>query len=133
MQTLSSWGTKADVEAAREALKADIAALHTPIPLATRHAPRTCSAGNGDDPGLSPLEETRTPTRGCKWLATCRVGGNTYAEVSRHGCSHDLARTLINVAGGHRQLWPIIMPILREASPGLRDISPQIVDVTGHA
>jgi hypothetical protein len=28
MQTLSPWATKADIEAAREALKADIAALH---------------------------------------------------------------------------------------------------------
>ena len=39
----------------------------------------------------------------------------------------------VRTTGGHRQLWPIIMPILREASRGLRDISPQIVDVIGHA
>jgi hypothetical protein len=36
MQTLSPWATKADIEAAREALKADIATLHAN--LATMHA-----------------------------------------------------------------------------------------------
>lgn len=44
-----------------------------------------------------------------------------------------LCLNCVRSAGGHSHLWPVIMPVLREASPDLQDISPRIVDETGHA
>jgi hypothetical protein len=45
------------------------------------------------------------------------------------GCCEDCVRS----AGGHQHLWPVILKALREVSPGLRDLSPQLVDEAGHA
>jgi hypothetical protein len=39
----------------------------------------------------------------------------------------------VRSAGGHSHLWPILMPVLRGASPDLQDISPRIANVIGHA
>ena len=44
-----------------------------------------------------------------------------------------LCLTCVRSAGGHSHLWPVIMPVLREASPDLQDISPKLADTTGHA
>lgn len=48
-----------------------------------------------------PLPDTRTPTLACKWQATCSVMGKTYVEASRAGCTHELARTLVNAGTPH--------------------------------
>lgn len=46
-----------------------------------------------------PLSETRTPTLACEWEAVCSAGKKAYKAVSRHGSTHELARTLINDLG----------------------------------
>ena len=74
----------------------------------------------------------RKPLVGKRHVASCmllRAARDDPDAIFALGVCESCVRT----AGGHRQLWPIIIPILREASPGLRDISPQIVDVIGHA
>jgi hypothetical protein len=44
-----------------------------------------------------------------------------------------LCLNCVRSVGGHSQLWPVIMPVLREASPDLQDISPRLADEMGHA
>jgi hypothetical protein len=42
-----------------------------------------------------PLEETRTPSGGCLWLAECEVAGKRFEARSRHGAANALARELV--------------------------------------
>src|SRR5881394_2491131 len=42
-----------------------------------------------------PLEETRSPAKGCASVAACESAGVPYSAKSRHGASNELARALV--------------------------------------
>jgi hypothetical protein len=42
-----------------------------------------------------PLEETRTATKSCKWVAEAIVSGRTYTATSRMALANDIARQLV--------------------------------------
>ena len=44
---------------------------------------------------LWPLEETRTPNKGCVYVAACEMGGVPYSARSRSGSATELARVLV--------------------------------------
>jgi hypothetical protein len=44
-----------------------------------------------------------------------------------------ICSSCVVAAGGQLGLWPRILPILREVSPGLKDITSRIVDTVGSA
>ena len=43
----------------------------------------------------------------------------------------EICESCAHAAAAHRHLWPVIMSILREASPGLHDISTRIAGAVG--
>jgi hypothetical protein len=72
------------------------------------------------------------PLFGRRNLASCmlmRAARDHPAAIFAVGICRDCVRA----AGGHQHLWGTIEPILREASPGLHDISLRIADVPGQA
>jgi hypothetical protein len=74
-----------------------------------------------------PLGGRRQVVAACMLLRAAR---DDPGEIFAFG----LCAPCVHTAGGHRQLWPAIVPILKAAEPGLRDISVQIVaDLVGHA
>ena len=72
------------------------------------------------------------PLYGRRHLASCmlmRAARDHPAAIFAVGICQDCVRA----AGGHQHLWGTIEPILREASPGLHDITLRIADVPGQA
>jgi hypothetical protein len=50
-----------------------------------------------------PLEETRTPSKSCKWVGEAIVNGRTYTAISRMAPANDIARQLV-ADGPHADL-----------------------------
>lgn len=72
------------------------------------------------------------PLYGRRHLASCmlmRAAREHPAAIFAVGICQDCVRG----AGGHQYLWVTIEPILRQASPGLQDITVRIGDAPGHA
>lgn len=44
---------------------------------------------------LRPIEDTRTPNKGCAYEAACEISGVAYRARSRYGASYELARVLV--------------------------------------
>jgi hypothetical protein len=44
---------------------------------------------------LRPLPDTRTPERGCRWLAETVIGSERFEAVRRNGAAYELARVLV--------------------------------------
>jgi hypothetical protein len=72
------------------------------------------------------------PLYGRRHLASCvlmRAARDHPVAIFAVGICQDCVR----IAGGHQNLWATIEPILREASPGLRDITLRIAGAPGRA
>ena len=72
------------------------------------------------------------PLHGRRHLASCmlvRAALDHPVAIFAVGVCQDCVR----IAGGHQNLWATIEPILREASPGLRDITLRIAEAPGRA
>jgi hypothetical protein len=76
--------------AVNRALHRDHDTMGTPVPLGARHVCRDTIAVF-----CRPLEETRTPSNSCNWLAECQIGGEHFEARSRVGAPNDLARVLV--------------------------------------
>jgi hypothetical protein len=74
------------------------------------------------------VEETRTPSKSCKWLGEAIVNGQTYTATSRMAPANDIARQLVAdglpdapiqiYTGGSRACltWPLI-PLGKRSLP----------------
>jgi hypothetical protein len=72
------------------------------------------------------------PLYGRRHLASCvlmRAARDHPIAIFAVGICQDC----VQIAGGHQNLWATIEPILREASPGLRDITLRITATPGRA
>jgi hypothetical protein len=53
---------------------------------------------------VRPLQETRTPSSGCVWLAQCEVEGQRFEARCRRGAANALARELLAAGFAHALL-----------------------------